>query len=101
VAVKSVIDEDELMLITRNGVVNRQRVAEIRTIGRATQGVRLVNLDDGDRVVDLARVIGENGDDEDLDDIGLPREAEGAVGHPVEEAVRTAEDQTSPDSEEA
>jgi len=69
VAIKGVIDEDELMIITRNGVVNRQRVAEIRTIGRATQGVRLVNLDEGDQVMDVARVVLENGaDEEDLDD---------------------------------
>jgi DNA gyrase subunit A len=53
------------MFITRKGVVNRQSVAEIRTIGRATQGVRLVNLDEGDEVMDVARVImedDENGD---------------------------------------
>ena len=61
VAIKSVLDEEEFMIITRNGVVNRQRVAEIRTIGRATQGVRLVNLDEGDQVMDVARVIAENG----------------------------------------
>jgi len=65
VAIKSVVDDDELMLITRNGVVNRQRVSEIRTIGRATQGVRLVNLDEGDQLMDVARVIFENGVDED------------------------------------
>jgi DNA gyrase subunit A len=65
VAIKSVIDEDELMIITRNGVVNRQRVSEIRTIGRATQGVRLVNLDEGDQVMDVARVVQENGIDEE------------------------------------
>ena len=40
------------MVITKNGVVNRQRVSEIRTIGRATQGVKLMNLDEGDVVVD-------------------------------------------------
>ena len=57
VAVKSVTDDDQLMVITRNGVVNRQNVAGIRVIGRATQGVRLVNLDEGDMVVDVARVI--------------------------------------------
>jgi DNA gyrase subunit A len=65
VAIKSVVDEDELMLITRNGVVNRQRVSEIRAIGRATQGVRLVNLDEGDQLMDVARVIAENGIDEE------------------------------------
>ena len=62
VAVKSVTDADQLMMITRNGVVNRQKASEIRVIGRATQGVRLVNLDDGDEVVDVARLLGEEDD---------------------------------------
>ncbi|GMR12265.1 MAG: DNA gyrase subunit A [Gemmatimonadota bacterium] len=57
VAIKSVVPDDQLMIITRNGVVNRQRVGEIRVIGRATQGVRLVNLDEGDQVMDVARII--------------------------------------------
>ena len=60
VAIKNVVDGEQLMIITRNGVVNRQRVDEIRVIGRATQGVRLLNLDDGDQVVDVARVITED-----------------------------------------
>jgi DNA gyrase subunit A len=66
VAVKAVRDDEQLMIITRNGVVNRQRVAEISVIGRATQGVKLVNLDEGDSVVDVARVVteDESGDDE-------------------------------------
>ena len=59
VAVKSVTDADQLMMITRNGVVNRQKASEISVIGRATQGVRLVNLDDGDEVVDVARLLDE------------------------------------------
>jgi DNA gyrase subunit A len=57
VSIKNVVDGEQLMVITRAGVVNRQRVDEIRVIGRATQGVRLVNLDEGDAVVDVARVI--------------------------------------------
>ncbi len=69
VAVKSVLPDDQLMLITRNGVVNRQRISEIRVIGRATQGVRLVNLDKGDQVMDVARFIPE--DEEDLGEDGL------------------------------
>ena len=63
VAVKGVRDVDHFMVITRNGVVNRQRAGEVRVIGRATQGVRLVNLDEGDRVVDLALVVGDDGDE--------------------------------------
>ena len=62
VAVKAVRDVDHFMVITRNGVVNRQRAGEVRVIGRVTQGVRLVNLDEGDRVVDLALVVGDDGD---------------------------------------
>ncbi len=84
VAVKSVIEDDELMLITRNGVVNRQRVQEIRTIGRATQGVRLVNLDSLDQLVDVARVIGENGDDHELEEAELASRGEEVAGAPVE-----------------
>ena len=88
------------MFITRNGVVNRQRVDEIRTIGRATQGVKLVNLDPGDRVMDVARVIAENGDDEDLEAEGLPHEVEGAVGHPAEELENQEESEDLEDLEE-
>ena len=62
VAVRAVTDDDQLMVITRNGVVNRQPVSDMRVIGRATQGVRLVNLDKGDAVVDVARVVGDDDD---------------------------------------
>ncbi|MDE3003908.1 MAG: DNA gyrase subunit A [Gemmatimonadota bacterium] len=65
VTVRAVSENEQLMIITRKGVVNRQRVEEIRVIGRATQGVRLVSLDDGDVVMDVARVIidEESGDE--------------------------------------
>ncbi|MCY3677301.1 MAG: DNA gyrase subunit A [Gemmatimonadetes bacterium] len=62
VAVRAVTDDDQLMVITRNGVVNRQPVSDMRVIGRLARGVRLVNLDEGDSVVDVGRVVG---DDED------------------------------------
>ncbi|HEX7090053.1 MAG TPA: DNA gyrase subunit A, partial [Longimicrobiales bacterium] len=60
VAIKEVQKDDELMLITRNGVVNRLRCNEIRVIGRATQGVRVIALDEGDVVVDVARLVPED-----------------------------------------
>ena len=60
VAVREVTDDDELMLVTRNGVINRQSASEIRVIGRNTQGVRLITLDAGDELVDVARVIDED-----------------------------------------
>jgi DNA gyrase subunit A len=64
VTIKAVSPTEQLMVMTRNGVVNRQAVNEIRVIGRATQGVRLVNLDEGDTVMDVARVIAEENGDE-------------------------------------
>jgi DNA gyrase subunit A len=80
VAIKSVQDDEQLMVITRNGVVNRQRVSEISVIGRATQGVKLVNLDEGDTVVDVARVIIEDDEEENGDEEGMhadtPEDAE-------------------------
>ena len=62
VAVRAVTCDDQLMVITRKGVVNRQPVSDMRVIGRAAQGVRLVNLDKGDAVVDVARVVGDDDD---------------------------------------
>ncbi|MDE2754183.1 MAG: DNA gyrase subunit A, partial [Gemmatimonadota bacterium] len=62
VAVRAVTCDDQLMVITRNGVVNRQPVSDMRVIGRASQGVRLINLDRGDAVVDVARVVGDDDD---------------------------------------
>ncbi|MGD2217653.1 MAG: DNA gyrase subunit A [Gemmatimonadales bacterium] len=59
VSIKEVRDGDELVLVTRRGIVNRQRVKEIRETGRNAQGVRLVNLDAGDQLVDVTRVVSE------------------------------------------
>ena len=57
IAIKPAIEESELMLVTRNGIINRQRVAGIRVIGRNTQGVRVIALDAKDRVVDVACMV--------------------------------------------
>jgi len=57
VSIKEVIDEDELMVITQKGIIIRQPIKQIKVIGRNTQGVKLINLDSGDKVVDVARVV--------------------------------------------
>jgi len=59
VAIKEALDSDELMIITQKGIIIRQPIGKIKVIGRNTQGVRLINLDSGDRVVDVARVVPE------------------------------------------
>jgi DNA gyrase subunit A len=65
VALMEVVPEDELMLMTRQGVAIRSRVSEIRVTGRAAQGVKLVALDDQDVVQAVARVIPDDKDDVD------------------------------------
>ena len=59
VALKEVQPQDELMMITRSGVIIRVPVDGIRVIGRNTQGVRVMNLEDGDMVMSVARVVKE------------------------------------------
>ena len=59
--------EDELMLITQQGKVLRMDTKDIRPIGRATQGVRLIEIDDQDKVVSLARLAEEAGDENESD----------------------------------
>ncbi len=56
-ALKEVLEDDELMLITEKGMIIRQPIKSIKEIGRNTQGVRLISLDEGDRVVAVARVV--------------------------------------------
>ena len=60
VALKEVIPDDELMMITRHGIVIRVPVEGISVIGRNTQGVRVMNLEAGDNLVDVARVVKED-----------------------------------------
>jgi DNA gyrase subunit A len=56
VGIKTVTDEDDLMLITDKGKIIRLRAVDIPTQGRTTQGVRLITLDEGERVVAVARL---------------------------------------------
>ena len=65
--IEYVEEEDELMLITQKGKVLRMDTKDIRPIGRATQGVRLIEIDDHDRVVSLARLREETGDGTEAD----------------------------------
>jgi DNA gyrase subunit A len=60
VNVAAVRDGDDIMLITAQGMVNRTPVSEIRVVGRNTQGVRVMNLNDGDKIASLAKVARED-----------------------------------------
>ncbi len=65
VGVQQVMDEDQLMLITDGGKIIRLRIGDIRVIGRNTQGVRLIDLDNGERVVSIARLAEDDSQEPD------------------------------------
>jgi len=56
VAIKSVTDANDLMIITKNGITIRMNVSDLRVMGRATQGVRLINIQDNDRIAAVTKV---------------------------------------------
>ena len=65
VAVRSVVADDELIIISQQGILIRLPIRDINVIGRNTQGVKLINLEEGDRVIDVARVVLQASDEED------------------------------------
>ena len=77
VAARLVQDQDEIMLITTGGVLIRTRVSEIRELGRATQGVTLIALDEGEKLAGLEKVV-ETEDEQDVNgDVPPESSAEG------------------------
>ncbi|WP_298324904.1 DNA gyrase subunit A [uncultured Dokdonia sp.] len=95
VAIKNVTDEDDLMIINKSGIAIRMEVASLRVMGRATQGVRLINLKGNDSIAAVAKV---KSDDDAIDEEDL----EGVVGETTENPTgeSTAQEQNSSDEEE-
>ncbi len=65
IAIKGVVDENDLMIINKSGVVIRMAVANLRVMGRATQGVKLINIREGDSIAAIEYI--ENAVDEDVE----------------------------------
>jgi DNA gyrase subunit A len=84
VALMEVLPEDEIMIITKGGIVIRSSVDQVRVTGRNAQGVRLVALDEGDLVTAVARVVPEDkaqeGEGEEAVGVGSDDDAEDADG---------------------
>ena len=81
VAIKDVMNDDQLMIINRSGITIRTRVSELRELGRATQGVRLIELRDKDSIAAVAKVDAGLSEDEEvpLGDDGTPAPDAGAA----------------------
>ena len=67
VSIKNVTDEDDLMIINKSGIAIRMAVEDLRVMGRATQGVKLINLKGSDSIAAVAKVIKEEADEADLE----------------------------------
>jgi DNA gyrase subunit A len=66
IAIKSVSDDNDLMIITQHGLAIRLAVSSISLLGRATQGVRLINLKEEDSIASVARIINETDEEEEI-----------------------------------
>jgi DNA gyrase subunit A len=107
VAAREVVDQDELMAITATGMTIRIGVAGLRLLGRDTQGVRLMRLGSGDRVVDVAPLVGEDaapaGADVSGNGAGPASAAEGSgngAGQPLTESELFGDVEADEEAEE-
>ncbi len=102
-AIKGVLDTDDLMIITKNGLTIRMAVSELRVMGRATQGVRLINLKNEDGIAAVAYIEEQKeiGRDNELEEItaSLPVD-ESAIEEVLEEGEVTEEDIVEEDNDE-
>ena len=80
VAAALVSPEDQIMLITTGGVLVRTRVSEIREMGRSTQGVTLINVDEGTHLSGLQRIAESDSDDDELNDEQSEKDSEPPAG---------------------
>ena len=87
VAIKSVTDEDDLMIINKSGVAIRLPVADLRVMGRATQGVKLINLRNDDSIAAVAKVMKDEEvtTENDIRDLPVVDSDESSVGNAPQE----------------
>lgn len=81
VTIKEVVDNDDLMIITNQGVLIRLPVAQIRSIGRATQGVKLIKLGEGTLVSSITRIMTEENNENEIVEV----EGENEINNPKSE----------------
>jgi len=71
VTIKTVTDLDDLMIINKSGIAIRMEVAALRVMGRATQGVKLINLKGDDTIAAVAKVMNDDDPIEDVNEIDI------------------------------
>ena len=95
IAIKNVTDDNDLMIINRSGVIIRIAVSDLRVMGRATQGVRLINLRTNDSIAAVAKVSVE----EDEEVVEGAESVEGEVEEPLTNEEDNSSDSDSTETE--
>ena len=93
VAIKNVTDSDDLMIINRSGIAIRMSVEDLRVMGRATQGVKLINIKGDDSIAAVAKVMKEEDDLEEVDVLDIEVDTED--GTPIDKDSEDAKDNSS------
>ena len=96
IAIKHVTDNDDLMIINKSGIAIRMAVEDMRIMGRATQGVRLIKLNEGDEIAAVAKV--EISADEEVEDLLDEENENGDLENPTETG-ETTDNQPEPEAE--
>ncbi|GGF82696.1 DNA gyrase subunit A [Wenyingzhuangia marina] len=79
VSIKNVTDEDDLMIINKSGITIRMEVEQLRTMGRATQGVRLININENDSIAAVAKVMKDDEEVEENTEATIEDSTEGSI----------------------
>ena len=77
VAIKGVTDKEDLMIINKSGIIIRIAISELRTMGRATQGVRLITLKENDEIASVAKIEHDDAEDIPISDVEEPGQLPG------------------------
>jgi DNA gyrase subunit A len=94
VAIKGVTDKEDLMIINKSGIIIRMAISELRTMGRATQGVRLITLKNNDEIASVAKIEHDEDEEKEID--------ENAEGNATDdsEATSSSEESTTDETTE-
>ena len=93
VAIKNVCDSDDLMIINKSGIAIRMSVEDLRVMGRATQGVKLINIKGNDSIAAVAKVMKDDDELEEVDIMGIEVNTED--GTPIDNGSADATDNSS------
>ena len=100
VAIKNVTDENDLMIINKSGITIRLKVADIRVMGRATQGVRLINLEKrNDEIASVCKVLSETEEEENTENEAVTDISENLSASEIIQETTTEENETSEGNE--